>query len=665
MNTVISATVAVTLIFLPVLTLAPARSAGVTGGPMTIPSPTYELITPDGTTFNLTQAGLTVRARIGDGMGLPPITHQSHEVFNAPGGVLDHIAVGPRLVTITVNAFEDPIDSGQIHAVRAALFDALRWNRVAGNPPTYSTLRYTFMGNAAELHVYYLSDVTSMPADYANLIGVRLIAYDPIWYSTSSTTTALAVSQSPVASYIVGKISGLWSVMGNVGNSGVLAIVSDATYVYVGGPFTNWAGIANADRIVRYNKSTGVWSALGTGMDDEVDALAIGPDGSLYAAGQFHNAGGVAAAHVAKWNGAAWSALGAGTDDTVWALALSWDGTLYAGGAFHNAGGGAAAHIASWNGAAWSALGAGTDDVVRAIVAQPGYGYGFVFYIGGDFHTAGGVPMSHIAIYRPSPAGWAYLGAGTNGSVYALAVAPDGGVYAGGSFVTAGGITVNNVAKYTGGSTWVALDVGTDNLVYGLAVDENGLLYVCGQFTTAGPLTITDRIATWNGTAWALVPVKFPAATSVFVVHCDGEDIFFGFSSTGAMLFPGQTTVTNLGTYDAFPVITVTGPGTLQWIENQTTGKRLILDMYLNAGETVTIDLTPGVKTITSNWRGNMLPYGGLLTMSDLGTFSLAPDPVAASGNNTIDVLMTGTTGASAASLEHTNAWLDVDSAVQ
>ena len=74
---------------------------------------------------------------------------------------------------------------------------------------------------------------------------------------------------------------------------------------------------------------------------------------------------------------------------------------------------------------------------------------------------------------------------------------------AGGEFTTAGGVTVNHIAKWDG-VTWQALSgpsgVGTDNNVYDLAVYDSGsgpALYAGGEFTTAGGLG-ASRIAVWR-----------------------------------------------------------------------------------------------------------------------------------------------------------------------
>src|SRR5206468_1832401 len=106
----------------------------------------------------------------------------------------------------------------------------------------------------------------------------------------------------------------------------------------------------------------------------------------LYAGGWFTNAGGIGATNIAIWDGNSWSALGSGMDNSVYALAISGS-NLYAGGSFTNAGGTAANYIAKWNGSSWSALGSGIGG------APPGYHpevlalavLGSELYVGGIF----------------------------------------------------------------------------------------------------------------------------------------------------------------------------------------------------------------------------------------------------------------------------------------
>src|ERR1051326_5807226 len=72
-------------------------------------------------------------------------------------------------------------------------------------------------------------------------------------------------------------------------------------------------------------------------MSSYVDWLAVSGS-NVYAGGTFTNAGGIAANHMARWDGSSWSAIGSGMNAEVKALAVS-GGDPYAGGSFTNAGG--------------------------------------------------------------------------------------------------------------------------------------------------------------------------------------------------------------------------------------------------------------------------------------------------------------------------------------
>src|SRR2546423_1873465 len=84
--------------------------------------------------------------------------------------------------------------------------------------------------------------------------------------------------------------------------------------------------------------SAQTWTSLGTGTNNNVDAI-IGFNGNIYAGGDFDTAGGVAANHVAVWNGTNWSAVGSGMNNKVEAFACQDTNELFAGGAFTLAGG--------------------------------------------------------------------------------------------------------------------------------------------------------------------------------------------------------------------------------------------------------------------------------------------------------------------------------------
>src|SRR6185436_8393125 len=105
------------------------------------------------------------------------------------------------------------------------------------------------------------------------------------------------------------------------------------------------------------------WSAVGAGIDGDVNALTVYDDGSgpaLYAGGLFTHAGGVEARSIAKWDGSTLSNLqnqaqqGDGLLGQVFSLAVFDDGAghaLYAGGIFELTGGNLVVNrIAKWDG---------------------------------------------------------------------------------------------------------------------------------------------------------------------------------------------------------------------------------------------------------------------------------------------------------------------------
>jgi hypothetical protein len=354
----------------------------------------------------------------------------------------------------------------------------------------------------------------------------------------NSTVRALAYDNSSGRLYVGGDFSAIgtvlarriaqwdgsaWSALGTGMDFGVYALAVSGSTLYAGGSFTS-AGGTTANRIAQWNGSA--WSALGSGLNNQVNALAVS-GGTLYVGGSFTSAGGTPANRIAQWNGSAWSALGTGINGTVFALAVSGS-TLYAGGAFTSAGGTAADRIAQWSGSAWSALGTGMNGTVNALAVS-----GTDLYAGGDFTTAGGTDANRIAQWDGSA--WSALGTGMDLSVLALAVS-DGTLYAGGYFSSAGGVAdTKNIAQWNG-SAWSALGMGMDGAVNALAVSGTDL-YVGGLFTTAGG-NLANDIAKWNGSAWSALGSGLNSP--VYALAVSGTDLYVGgnFTSAGGQFSP-------------------------------------------------------------------------------------------------------------------------------
>ncbi len=83
------------------------------------------------------------------------------------------------------------------------------------------------------------------------------------------------------------------------------------------------------------------------GANDAIRADAKDSAGNIYVGGQFTEIGGVAASHIAKWDGSAWSPLGSGMNSAVDSLVITGN-ALFAGGNFTGAGNKSSAYLALW-----------------------------------------------------------------------------------------------------------------------------------------------------------------------------------------------------------------------------------------------------------------------------------------------------------------------------
>jgi len=392
----------------------------------------------------------------------------------------------------------------------------------------------------------------------------------PVLYAGGNFTTAGGVE----ANYIAKWDGTSWSPLGTGLATGVHPFVASMTVfddgssggpaLYTGGRFLT-AGKEFAKHVAKWDGTS--WSPVETGISDAtfdhtIAALVALDDESrdgpnLYAGGRFATVNGVAANHVAKWDGESWSPLGTGMsggDYLVWVNAVTVfdDGlgrgpSMYAGGNFTSAGGVEAKNIAKWDGESWSPLGTGmalgiSISWVRALaVFDDGLGGGPALFAGGWFSTAGGVSANHIAKWDGST--WSPVGGGINGTVTSLTVFDDGSgsgpaLYAGGDFVTAGGgETVNHIAKWDGES-WSPVGTGMSGpgsiTILALTVFDDGsgpALYAGGWFANAGGETVSN-IAKWDGTAWSPLGTGMNYPVRSLTVFDDG-------SGSGPALYAG------------------------------------------------------------------------------------------------------------------------------
>lgn len=196
--------------------------------------------------------------------------------------------------------------------------------------------------------------------------------------------------------------------------------------------------------VVRWDGAA--WVNVESNLDARLNgwtwALAVGPDGTLYAGGEpLYTEAGLQGC-VARWDGSTWQPVGdlrAGSSfgDCVYSLALGSDGSLYAGGYFTIGDTPTVQGVARWDGSAWTAL---PDHSAEPGVWSLSFGGDGRLYAG-HFGAPGVSAWDGVA--------WQAVGGAEDGGVFALAADGADGLFAGGGFASVGGVASPNLARYT------------------------------------------------------------------------------------------------------------------------------------------------------------------------------------------------------------------------
>jgi hypothetical protein len=392
-----------------------------------------------------------------------------------------------------------------------------------------------------------------------------------ILYIGGTFFNVLNTSGANIANNLAQWDGNAWSAVGNLTLTGFNSVYEIAFYndlIYIGGAFTDLNGIAEADYVASYNTMAATWSSLGDNgvgvgsIASYVSALAVdSSNGDLYVGGSFTNADGIAEAdRIAKWNGSAWSALGTGIpNNVVYSILVNSSTEIYVGGSFTDVDSIAAAdHVAKWNGSAWSALGSysanGALNVsgisspgVRSMLLNSG-----TLYVGGAFNMSDPslAAGKYLAQYTIGTNEWGIVDDnGSGGSpltlasttgLYSIAFSA-GELYLGGyqsGFDDNGAIQPN--ADYfssvnTTTHAWSAY--GIDNGVFQRnpvqAIAAIGTdVYVAGFFADANRDSRMDYLIRWDGSAWNPVgnlnQTNGSINNRVYALAVDGADLYVG-----------------------------------------------------------------------------------------------------------------------------------------
>jgi len=306
------------------------------------------------------------------------------------------------------------------------------------------------------------------------------------------------------------------------------------TKVCIGGPFNPFIGGPGVQCL-----EGGAWERKAFGPDADVwtvnDIAELG--GDLVIGGQFRldNETGDAGS-LARWDGSAWRLIGGGLEGvgpgTVTDMEIAGD-KIYVAGDIRFAGGMQVSHVAMWDVTAgrWSTLNDGIfglsggfgllEPPAKALTVDQGG----ELYVGGNFSLIGG--RNALGIARWDGIQWNPVDdpkakrLGINGGTSAIAEGPNGEIYVGGAFPMVGGdVAASGIVQFQN-ETWSPLGAGLDGQVMTLAV-KDATVYAGGSFTRSGPAN-ARYVAQWNGATWASVGGGVDGTVSTIVFGPDGH----------------------------------------------------------------------------------------------------------------------------------------------
>lgn len=574
------------------------------------------------------------------GLGAAPISTISNSYSLLPGSAYQGYKIGDRVIMLTFYVRNlKPANCGnsleRLHELRQALFDVVKPDRTAKTEFMYEYSDGVKLIRGKARYEAGLNGEWDVRNQFYQSFSIRLLSTSPLLFEDDQEVAALDYQDNSILNNVGGKIDGAWSRMNYGFNGAVYDLeVGPRKELIAAGSFTTANNSASAiDPLIGANRIAywdgEKWVAFGAGANGTIYDIAVAPNGYIYVVGAFTSIGGVAANYAAYWNGSTWNAMGAGLNAEGRTVAIAPNGHVFVGGLFTTAGGNAAYYIARWNGTAWYPIGSnsGLNNYVYAIAISQN---GNILYAGGSFtdeNSNPGSSLTRVAQYNIQTGVWDSLGNGLDATVREIVISPSGTVYAGGEFIASGSESVLYIAQWNG-SAWVSLGAGVNGIVYSISIAQNGDLVAVGAFTQAGSVQ-ARKIALWNGSTWVNMDIYVGQGNTGTIIYAvqflPNGDLFIGGTQFSASvynsLYSGITLVNNIGTAQVSPKIYVRGSGTMRWIENLSTGKRVFLNLSILADEEVFIDF--GTSTITSNIRGN-LSYT-IQQGSDFRGFTLLP----------------------------------------
>ena len=331
----------------------------------------------------------------------------------------------------------------------------------------------------------------------------------------------------------------------------IFSLLLDGTELYIGGNFETIGPLSSCWGLASVNVTTGNWTNINVALDGDggyVYAIKKDATGHIYFGGLFDTIAGVSANSIAKLTTSTgiYTALGTGLQTsfnppadpsgaaTCLAIDIDSNDIVWAGGEFDDAGGTNTMALAYWDGS-WHA----DPDALIKLGYHNRHVYALIIdsnnnvYAGGNFVKASNAKANYIAMLNDSTGDWEELDTGLNGHVHALAVNSSDYVYAGGNFTDAGGVAAADRITVWNGSVWQALGTGfSAGTVVALHFDVFGTLYVGGDgLSTVNGIDI-NNLGRWSGSNWLAVGTAPDTGT-------DGDVTAIETTSTGDIYIGG------------------------------------------------------------------------------------------------------------------------------
>jgi len=585
------------------------------------------------------------------GVGAPPVSILHTQRAGIAGSQVQGQKIQPRSFALISSVVGSSLDN--FHEKRNAILDVI--TPEAGNDDQPLTIRYNGSDVSKEIRARYMDGLgLTGKRGFYEKIALHFAAYDwPFFESIGSNISTLETEDTTAMKLVLRRREKKWddwSVGAVSGSYQEISGMHRDKYgrIFVAGIFEDLDGVGSLDYVARWNGGDNTWNGYGfapTTASNWLEGVITDPkDDYVYVYGIFDGANSDAnQVLIAAFNGATWESVGVGhtqvgSELIKDAIIEQATGDLWVVGGFIDFDGVADVDLVGvWDGSTWDKPkvgGGGASSNWMNTIFQASDGK---IWVGGVFDTLGGVATFHSVAYWDgsdwvNPGGFAD-GVGGLGSINSITEGPNGDIYVAGNFeeLDDDSTPMENVARWNGTRWQQVGEVPTTGEVKSITW-QNGTMIAAGTFKFGAPSgrvggATADYLVFWNGTSWHRMDLSGVTSAGINLCHSFGtRNLYLGFPAIATVSHSGFITATNAGNAKAYPIITVERSGgnsaRLQFISNNTTGIQLDIEYDLIDGEILTLDFTPGQRSMRSNVYGE---FWKLLPGSDFTSFALEP----------------------------------------